>query len=157
VWASATSAWTEAQWPRLAAYTSVRRAEALARAGASRTDVAAAFEAAVARARAIESSLLMGVLSALAARAGIDAPAPPSEPEAPSAPTVAALTDLTKREREVLELVTAGATNRQIAARLFISEKTASVHVSRILTKLGASSRQEAAALARRAGRARRS
>jgi NarL family two-component system response regulator LiaR len=59
---------------------------------------------------------------------------------------------LTRREREVLELVATGATNRQIAVYLYISEKTASVHVSRILTKLGVASRQEAAAVARRHG-----
>jgi DNA-binding CsgD family transcriptional regulator len=59
---------------------------------------------------------------------------------------------LTRREREVLELVAAGATNRQIGAMLYISTKTASVHVSRILAKLGAASRGEAAAVARQAG-----
>src|SRR5438874_3830795 len=60
--------------------------------------------------------------------------------------------DLTPREREVLSLVANGRTNRQIAAELFITDKTASVHVSNILSKLGASNRGEAAALAHRAG-----
>ena len=55
---------------------------------------------------------------------------------------------LTARELEVLDLVAAGRTNRQIGERLFISEKTASVHVSRILAKLGARSRAQAAAMA---------
>ena len=59
---------------------------------------------------------------------------------------------LTRREREVLCLLAVGATNRAIASRLFISPKTASVHVSRILTKLDASTRTEAAALAHAAG-----
>ncbi len=59
---------------------------------------------------------------------------------------------LTQREREVLRLLACGATNRGIASRLFISPKTASVHVSRILTKLDASTRTEAAALAHAAG-----
>ena len=59
---------------------------------------------------------------------------------------------LTRREREVLELVASGATNRQIGAMLYISTKTASVHVSRILAKLGAATRGEAAAVARQAG-----
>ena len=61
---------------------------------------------------------------------------------------------LTRREREVLDLVADGATNRQIGSALYISAKTASVHVSRILTKLGAHTRTEAAAMARRCGRA---
>ena len=61
-------------------------------------------------------------------------------------------TALTAREREVLCLVAGGATNRAVAARLFISPKTASVHVSRILTKLDATTRTEAAALAHASG-----
>ena len=62
---------------------------------------------------------------------------------------VASLTD---REREVLCLVASGATNCAIATRLFISPKTASVHVSHILAKLGAETRTEAAAYAHAAG-----
>jgi DNA-binding NarL/FixJ family response regulator len=52
----------------------------------------------------------------------------------------------------VLTLVAGGATNREIAAELFMAEKTASVHVSRILAKLGVRSRTEAAAVAHRQG-----
>ncbi|MFJ9907286.1 AAA family ATPase [Streptomyces sp. NPDC101152] len=59
---------------------------------------------------------------------------------------------LTSRERDVLALVAAGRTNRQIAEQLFISPKTASVHVSNILAKLGVSGRGEAAAVAHRVG-----
>ena len=73
------------------------------------------------------------------------------------APTHVALTEtsiqrlgLTTREAEVLTLVTAGHTNRQIGTELFISEKTASVHVSNILRKLGVTSRVDAAAVAQR-------
>jgi DNA-binding CsgD family transcriptional regulator/tetratricopeptide (TPR) repeat protein len=65
--------------------------------------------------------------------------------QAPSG--LAALTD---RERDVLTLLVEARTNRQIATRLYISEKTVSVHVSNILAKLGVRSRAEAAALARR-------
>ena len=57
---------------------------------------------------------------------------------------------LTRREREVLRLVGRGLTNRQIAATLFISTKTAGVHVSNILAKMGVERRAEAAAVAER-------
>jgi DNA-binding NarL/FixJ family response regulator len=59
---------------------------------------------------------------------------------------------LTDREREVLQLVAEGRSNPQIASVLVISPKTASVHVSNILGKLGVASRGEAAALAHRHG-----
>ena len=59
---------------------------------------------------------------------------------------------LTPREHEVLLLVAEGRTNREIGERLFMSEKTASVHVSRILAKLGVGGRVEAAAVAHRMG-----
>ncbi len=59
---------------------------------------------------------------------------------------------LTARESEVLALVALGTTNREIGEKLFISEKTASVHVSNILAKLGVSNRGEAAAVARGSG-----
>lgn len=60
--------------------------------------------------------------------------------------------ELTPREEEILALVADGRSNGEIGKRLFISTKTVSVHVSNILGKLGASSRGEAAALARREG-----
>jgi DNA-binding CsgD family transcriptional regulator len=59
---------------------------------------------------------------------------------------------LTRREHDVLERVTQGRSNREIAADLFISEKTASVHVSNIKAKLGANGRAEIAAIAVRLG-----
>ncbi len=59
---------------------------------------------------------------------------------------------LSSREREVLALLAEGRTNRQIGEALFISDKTASVHVTHILDKMGVSSRTEAALLAARAG-----
>jgi DNA-binding CsgD family transcriptional regulator len=59
---------------------------------------------------------------------------------------------LTARELDVVALVAEGRTNRQIADALFISAKTASVHVSNILAKLGVTNRGEAAAAARRLG-----
>ena len=62
---------------------------------------------------------------------------------------------LTDRELEVLRLLGDGRTNRQIGDELFITLKTASVHVSRILLKLGVTNRAEAAAAAHRMGLAR--
>jgi len=62
------------------------------------------------------------------------------------------LRGLTAREHEVLRLLAAGRTNREIATELFIAPKTASVHVSNILAKLGAASRTEAAAIAHAEG-----
>jgi DNA-binding CsgD family transcriptional regulator len=59
---------------------------------------------------------------------------------------------LTPRERDVLELVATGRSNREIAAALFISAKTVSVHISNVLGKLDAGSRTEAVAIARRRG-----
>jgi DNA-binding NarL/FixJ family response regulator len=56
------------------------------------------------------------------------------------------------REREVLTLVADGRTNEQIAEVLYMSPKTASVHVSRIIAKLGVANRTEAAAYAHRHG-----
>ncbi|MFC7310761.1 LuxR C-terminal-related transcriptional regulator, partial [Streptomyces monticola] len=89
-------------------------------------------------------------LLAQRARLGLTAPeesAPPA-PRRPDDPVEAL--GLTSRERDVLRLVTLGRSNRQIAEELFISPKTASVHVSNILAKLGVSARGEAAALAHR-------
>ena len=60
--------------------------------------------------------------------------------------------ELTPREREVLALVAEGLTNAELAERLYISPRTAGVHVSNILAKLGMSSRTEAAAWAVRSG-----
>jgi DNA-binding CsgD family transcriptional regulator len=65
---------------------------------------------------------------------------------------VSPLRGLTAREQEVLRLLAAGRSNREIAAELFIAPKTASVHVSNILAKLHAASRTEAAAIAHAEG-----
>ena len=73
-----------------------------------------------------------------------------ASPEVPPSP--AASLGLTRREVEVLALIAEGRTNRQIGQVLFITPKTASVHVSRILAKLGAAGRGEAAAIAHRLG-----
>lgn len=69
------------------------------------------------------------------------------EPAADSGLDPIAPLALTKREREIAELITAGLTDRQIAARLVIAERTVDTHVSRILAKLGCASRAQVAAL----------
>jgi DNA-binding NarL/FixJ family response regulator len=78
------------------------------------------------------------------------ATAPSVVPKA--APTAMPSIDLTPREREVMALVAQGLTNRQIAVEMGIAERTADTHISRILHKLGVSSRLEVAAIARRHG-----
>jgi ATP/maltotriose-dependent transcriptional regulator MalT len=92
---------------------------------------------------ALGSTLLTDRIAALSQRAGFGV-AQPAE-ESPVA-------GLTPRELEVLQLVAAGRSNGEIATALFISTKTASVHVSNILAKLGVSGRGEAAAVAHRVG-----
>ncbi len=69
-----------------------------------------------------------------------------------SGATTAADAVLTAREREVLALVAEGLTNREVGRRLFISEKTASVHLSNLMAKLNVSSRTEAVTVAQRRG-----
>ena len=69
-----------------------------------------------------------------------------------AAPGSTADSVLTEREREVLALVAEGLTNREIGARLFISAKTASVHLSNLMAKLNVSSRTEAVTVAQRRG-----
>jgi DNA-binding CsgD family transcriptional regulator len=73
-------------------------------------------------------------------------------PARPRASTRTAPAQLTRRQLEVLALVEGGLSNAEIAQRLFISEKTAIHHVTAILQKLGAGSRGEAAAAARKMG-----
>lgn len=69
-------------------------------------------------------------------------------PEAPKAQPAADLSGLTNREAEILSLVAHGLTNREIAARLFLSEATVKTHVSRVLQKLGLPDRTKAAVYA---------
>jgi DNA-binding CsgD family transcriptional regulator/tetratricopeptide (TPR) repeat protein len=85
---------------------------------------------------------------AMTARISLDEPRQPPRAPTPSGP----LSGLTAREQEVLSHLVAGRTYAEIAAALFISEKTVSTHVSHLLRKTGTSSRQEVSALALRLG-----
>ena len=75
-----------------------------------------------------------------------------SIPAGPRAATRAHPLGLTRREHEVLDLICAGHTNAEIAGQLFISAKTVDHHVSAVLAKLGAPSREVAASQAARFG-----
>jgi DNA-binding CsgD family transcriptional regulator/tetratricopeptide (TPR) repeat protein len=144
----AAAAWEQISRPELAARMRWREAEAQVAAG-DREGAAETVNAAHAATVRIGASWLRGEIEGLAARARL-----PLEVE-PEAVEEAADEDedgfgLTSRERQVLALVAEGATNREIGAQLFMAEKTASVHVSRILSKLNVRSRTEAAAVAHR-------
>jgi DNA-binding CsgD family transcriptional regulator len=136
-WAEAAMRWSELGDRWATAVALVREAEAAALVGAA--DRAATS---LRRAHAIASEL--GALPLLA------------EIEAPTRVVLegssAERLGLTPREAEVLGLVAAGRTNRQIGEQLYVSDKTASVHVSNILRKLGVNSRVDAAAVAQRLG-----
>ena len=148
-WTTAVEAWRIADdaWPM--AYCRLRLAEALCAEG-DRADAGPVLAAAWQAADRMRAVPLLDDVVALARRARIplgDEPPPAVDPSAASAPF-----GLTDREREVLALVAAGRSNGQIAQDLFISPKTASVHVSNILAKLGVTGRVEAAAVAHRLG-----
>jgi DNA-binding CsgD family transcriptional regulator len=120
-----------------------RLAEALAEAG-RRDEAAEQWHEAVQTADRLGARPLRRALDDLARRARIGVAEAHGDGEV--------LASLTSREREVLRLIAAGRSNREIASVLFIAPKTASVHVSNILGKLGAASRTEAAAIAHREG-----
>ena len=123
------------------AYARLRRAEATLAGGAAHGDVVADLRAAQAVADRLGATPLAAAVAAMAVRAGVRL----DEEAAPVAPS---LDVLTPRERSVLGLVADGRTNRQVGAELYISEKTVSVHLSRVMAKLGAASRTEAVTIA---------
>ncbi|MEA2578854.1 MAG: hypothetical protein QOD78_2442 [Chloroflexota bacterium] len=164
-WTAAADAWTAIAMPYPAAYARFRSAEA-SLVASDRVAAEDALRAAARTARELGARSLLTLIDGLAqrARVALDAPEAPSpmasdrKGVAATAATAAAKSrpaetlGLSVRELEVLALVALGRTNGQIARELFISPKTASVHVTHILDKLGVSSRIEAAMLAARAG-----
>jgi DNA-binding CsgD family transcriptional regulator/tetratricopeptide (TPR) repeat protein len=139
-WDETAAAWESLSQPHPMAVALLGAAEA-ALAGGDREAAAQRLRRAAALADRLGASPLSDEIASLARRARISLGAGTDEPDR-------VRFGLTDREFEVLRLVAAGRSNREIAAELFISAKTASVHVSNILTKLGAGSRGEAAAKA---------
>ncbi|WBB91973.1 AAA family ATPase [Verrucosispora sp. WMMC514] len=138
-WRTAVAAWRTAGQPGELARVLLSYAEAAAGAG-QRDAVGAAVSEAAGLADGLGAVRLAERAATLARRVGLRAVGrgrPGADP-------------LTEREREVLRLVAAGHSNSRIAEQLFISPKTASVHVSRIIAKLDVTNRVEAAALAHR-------
>jgi DNA-binding CsgD family transcriptional regulator len=156
-WSQAVAAWHDVDEPYPLAYALLRLAEARCAAG-DWQPAAQPVQQAYAIAERIGAAPVAAEAAALARRARLsldpaiaarEEPAPRTERE--PADELARF-GLTAREREVLLLVAAGRSNPEIAQALFISAKTASVHVSNILAKLGVSGRVEAAAVAHRLG-----
>jgi DNA-binding CsgD family transcriptional regulator/antitoxin (DNA-binding transcriptional repressor) of toxin-antitoxin stability system len=141
-WAAVAAGWDALERPYAAARARWRGAEDRAAVG-DRAGAAALADAARATAERLGATWLVDELDGLVRRARLHAPA--AEDGGADDPL-----GLTPREREVLALLAEGRTNREIGAALFMAEKTASVHVSRILAKLDVRSRTEAAAVAHR-------
>jgi len=160
LWARAADAWAGIDRPFRVARVRWREAEARLVAG-DRAGAEEAGRAGLALARRLGARWLVDELTALGRRGRLQLEPSPAAgdqlagviaPDAPAPVDPAAELGLTPRERDVLALVARGQTNRQIGERLFMAEKTASVHVSRILAKLDVRSRTEAAAVAHRLG-----
>ena len=143
---------SDAPAPAAAAYAALRLAEALVVARDAREGAGTALRDGLRHATAANLTALEGDLRTLARRARlqlVDAAAEAGEAAPADAANPFGLTD---RELEVLRLVAAGCTNREIGEQLFMSPKTASVHVSAILGKLGVPGRLDAALLAQQVG-----
>jgi DNA-binding CsgD family transcriptional regulator len=148
-WSEAAATWDRLERPPLAAYCRWRQAEALVATGAPRAEASVPLREAHAVATRMGAVPLVRELELLAQRARLDLAPPDSGPSAGNE-GLEELLGLTPREAEVLTLVARGYTNREIADKLVISVKTASVHVSHILGKLAVPNRVEAAAIAHR-------
>lgn len=145
-WAGAVRLWRAAERPREEAYCLLRQAECHVSARQRDKAAAAASEARSVAGR-LGAAPLVAEIDALRARTRLSA-AP-----APRVPAEERPYGLTDREYEVLALLGTGATNRQIARSLFISDRTVGVHVSRVLHKLQVTNRAQAAAVAAKVAR----
>ncbi len=150
-WSAAVAAWQMAAEPYPLAYTLLRLAEAATAAG-EREAAGRAVREAYALARRVGAVPIADEAAALARRTRLSLDEPAAAPVTVPPEDPLARFGLTEREQEILVLLAGGRSNPQIAESLFISPKTASVHVSNILAKLGVDSRVEAAAVAHRLG-----
>ena len=150
-WSAAARAWQAAAEPYPLAYSLLRLAEAAAAAG-DRQEAGRGLRQAYALAHRVGAAPIAQEAAALARRNRLNLDEPAADTVRPAPEDPLARFGLTEREREILVLLAAGRSNPQIAETLFISPKTASVHVSNILAKLGVASRVEAAAVAHRLG-----
>jgi DNA-binding CsgD family transcriptional regulator/tetratricopeptide (TPR) repeat protein len=149
-WRKAVAAWREPDEPYLLAYALLRLAQAGASSGERLVAIDAAREAHTI-AEQLGAAALAAEAAAFTRKARVSLTAGPEPPMPAGKLSRFGLTD---REREVALLVAEGRSNPEIAKILFISAKTASVHVSNILAKLGVGGRVEAAALINRLGTA---
>ncbi len=146
-WARTAEDWDGLARPAPAAYARYRSAEAVLGANGERSEAIVALRTAHVAAVRLGAVPLRHAIERLARQARIDLAS-----VAPDGQRSADPLGLTGREAEVIRLVVAGMSNQQIADALFITRKTASVHVSNILGKLGVANRVEAAAVAHRLG-----
>jgi DNA-binding CsgD family transcriptional regulator len=135
------------------AYAQFRQGEAILASGGSRQEAPPLLRDAHEIASKLGARPLVGQIEGLARRGRIRLALVPPHRRVRTATTAeGVVVTLTTREWEVLSNVAAGHTNREIGEQLFITEKTASVHISNVMDKLGALSRYEAAAIATRLG-----
>lgn len=145
-WTAHAVGWEQLGRPYAAAYARLREAEAALAENLPRARVAGSLASARDVATRLGARPLLQEIEAVSRRARVRA-----TPEAgEAAPDEFA--GLTARELDVLRLIAAGHTNREIGEALYMSPKTASVHVSRILSKLDAKTRTEVAGVAHRLG-----
>ena len=139
--------------PYPTAYARLRSAEAHLGRRVRSAEGTAALERAERAARALRAGPLLAEVNDLAARARVTfEPAGPGTAAETAEPVAGPLSGLTPREMEVLTVMATGLTNREIAAYLFISEKTVGVHLTRVFAKLGVHSRVQASAMLPRPG-----
>jgi DNA-binding CsgD family transcriptional regulator len=151
-WRATADAWERLAYPFEAAYARLRQAEALLTSGPHHKQAETVLRPAHQTAVALGAAPLRREIELLAQRGRLRLEDQVDTTLAPVAPSPVAPLGLTGREAEVLALLAEGRTNRQIGQALFITEKTASLHVSHILAKLGVAGRGEAAAVAHRLG-----